>query len=724
MSSWIVVSNRLPFSYDETKKTLTPSSGGLVTAIRGIKTNNQITWVGSLPNNIPRKLVKNSKEQSFHYSFPEIEEKLYESYYNDFCNNVLWPILHYESELVRFHESGWKDYYKVNQIFAEHIASIAKDNDYIWLHDFHLFLVPQMLKELNPKLKIGFFLHVPFPSSEIYRQLPHREEILESLLHADLIGFHDFSYLRHFTNSVYELLGVHTGLLEIRSHVNTTKLGVFPVSIDTKAFMAQANSRLTRKEIDHYKLEKINCLTILGVDRLDYTKGLPHKLEAFKKFLELNPQYVGKAQLIQVAVPSRTDVEDYINLRHEVERLVSEINGRFGRINYIPVNYIFNSVSTHELMALYRCAQVLFVTSKRDGMNLVSLEYIAAQDENNPGVVLLSEFTGAASTLSHASLINPMDIDHTAQQLHDALEMKLEKRKSNYAVMIEYLKGYTATAWAQAFIQNLALSSKRAPVKCIDLREIHELEKIKTRLKQKTKILMLDYDGTLTPIVNQPSEALLDGKTKSLLKKLSKRKDVRLVIISGRPANFLQTQFEGIDCYLACEHGAKFFDYQLNRWRNLVSSNRNEWYKGALEIIQDYNRRTPNSFYEKKNYAISWHYRNSPTDFAEFQARKLIVELESGLAHLPVSVILGKKVVEVKSLEANKGYFAQWFLSRYVQSEDEILAIGDDQTDEDLFEGLAHKGVTVKVGEDSSSKAKYFVPSQTDVNDILRFVLN
>ncbi len=723
MSSWIVVSNRLPFSYDEEKKVLAPSSGGLVTAICGIKTNNQITWVGSLPNNIPRKLVKNSKDQPFHYSFPEIDEKLYDSYYNDFCNNVLWPILHYESELIRFHEAGWKSYCEVNRIFAEHIARIANDDDYVWLHDFHFFLVPKLLKKLNPKIKVGFFLHVPFPSSEIYRQLPHREEIVESLIHADLVGFHDFSYLRHFASSVYELLGIHSGLLEIRSHFNTTKLGVFPVGIDTKAFMTQAASRQTQKEIERYRLKENDHLTILGIDRLDYTKGIPYKLEAFKKFLELNPHYVGKVQLLQVAIPSRTEVEDYINLRHEVERLVSEINGRFGQIDYIPVNYIFNSVSKHELLALYRSARVLFVTSKRDGMNLVSLEYIAAQHEQDPGVVLLSEFTGAASTLSHAMLINPMDIDRTASQLGEALEMKLEKRKENYSVMIDYLKGYTASTWAQAFIQNLASSSTRAPIKSIDLQEAAEMVKLRDRFKGRPKVLMLDYDGTLTPIVNQPHQAILDAKTRALLKKLSKRKDIKLVIVSGRPADFLLEQFEGIDCYLACEHGAKFFDYQLNRWRSLVSSNRREWYKGALEIIQDYNRRTPNSFYEKKNYAISWHYRNSPKNFAEFQARKLVVELESGLAHLPVSVILGKKVVEVKSLEANKGYFAQWFVSRYVQADEEVLAIGDDQTDEDLFEGLAQKGVTVKVGEDAASKAKYFVSNQGQVNDLLRLIL-
>lgn len=721
MSRWIIVSNRLPFSFDEKTQKLGSSSGGLVTAIRGIKTKEEVVWIGSLPNNVPRELVKNYKDDdNIHFSFPELDKDLYESYYNGFCNDVLWPILHYETDSVKFHPDRWDDYVEVNRIFAKHIAKTAKKDDIIWLHDFHLFLAPQMIKEINPKLKVGFFLHVPFPSSEIWRQLPCRKEILESMIHADLLGFHDFSYLRHFVSSVYNLLGIHSSLLEIKSKHNNTKLGVYPVSIDTQDFMAKAANRKTAKEIERYGLREKGFRYVLGVDRLDYSKGLLYKLEAFQRFLKDNPSHVGKVQLLQIAVPSRTEVPEYIKLRHDVERLVSEINGEFSNIDYIPVKYIFNSVSTHELMALYRACDILLVTSKRDGMNLVCLEYIAAQDPENPGVVMLSEFAGAASTLSHATLINPMNIQDTADKLNEALEVKQEERKRRHSTMFEYLKDYTATTWAGAFINHLKKKTLESNPKLQDLGSAQKLAQLKKYFKDQPTALLLDYDGTLTPIVNDPKDAFIKPRMKSLIKKLQAQEGMEVVIVSGRDSNFIQKQFEGIDCYLACEHGAKFYDYKKKKWRNLVSSSKTQWFTQAAQIIKEYTRRTPNSFFEKKNYAIAWHYRKSPQDFGEFQARKLVIDLEAGLSHLPVTVILGKKVVEVKSIEANKGYFSQWFAARYLKKEQKVFALGDDRTDEDMFTSLEARGKCVRVGPPEKTSATYYIEEQQDVYKTLK----
>ncbi|MCO4753247.1 MAG: bifunctional alpha,alpha-trehalose-phosphate synthase (UDP-forming)/trehalose-phosphatase [Bacteriovoracaceae bacterium] len=721
MSRWIIVSNRLPFSYDEENKKLKPSSGGLVTAIRGIKTKEEVLWVGSIPNNVPKKLVRQYKDQdNISFSFPDLDKELYDNYYNGFCNDVLWPILHYESESVKFSNERWEDYIRVNQIFANHVAKVAKKDDIIWLHDYQLFLAPKMIKEINPNLKVGFFLHVPFPSSEIWRHLPVREEILEAMIHADLIGFHDFAYLRHFVSSVYNLLGIHSSLLEIRSPHNNTKLGVYPVSINTQDFISKASSKKTAKAIHRYGLDIGDRKYILGVDRLDYSKGILYKLEAYQSFLRENPKYVGRVQLIQIAVPSRTDVPEYIKLRHDVERLVSEINGEFSEIDYIPVKYIFNSVSVHDLMALYRASDILLVTSKRDGMNLVCLEYIATQDPKDPGVVMLSEFAGAASTLSHATIINPMNIADTAQKIKESLEVKLEERKKRHNIMFDYLKEYTATTWAGAFINHLKKKTLESNPKLQDLSQQAKFEKLKKGFDKKRRVLLLDYDGTLTPIVNDPSAAVLKPRMKSLIKKLQKRDDTDVVIITGRDSNFISKQFEGIECYLACEHGAKFYDYKNKKWRNLVASSKKEWFSQATQIIKEYTRRTPSSFFEKKNYAIAWHYRNSPQDFGEFQARKLVIDLESGLSHLPVSVIMGKKVVEVKSIEANKGYFTQWFASRYVEKDQKLFSIGDDRTDEDMFRALEANGETVKVGTPEKTSAKNYIEDQGDVYKLLK----
>ena len=721
MSRWIIVSNRLPFSYDKANNGLKTSSGGLVTAIRGIKTKKEVLWIGSIPNNVPKKLVRQYRDKdNIKFSFPDLDSELYDNYYNGFCNDVLWPILHYESDSVKFSIDRWQDYKKVNQIFAKHVAKVAKKDDIIWLHDYQLFLVPKLLKEINPDLKVGFFLHVPFPSSEIWKQLPVREEILESVIHADLVGFHDFSYLRHFVSSVYNLLGIHSSLLEITSSFNTTKLGVYPVSIDTQDFIKKAASKKTTKAIENYGLNAGDRRYILGVDRLDYSKGILYKLEAYQRFLKENPNYIGKVQLIQIAVPSRTDVPEYINLRHEVERLVSEINGEFSQIDYIPVKYIFNSVSVHDLMALYRACDILLVTSKRDGMNLVCLEYIAAQDPGNPGVVMLSEFTGAASTLSHATLINPMNIQDTAEKIKASLELDKGERQRRHTIMYDYLKQYTATSWASSFINHLEHKTLEQAPKLINIQETKHQQKAKQYLKGHKRILLLDYDGTLTPIVNNPQDALLRPKMKSLIKKLQNDKNTEVVIITGRDSNFICKQFDGVECYLACEHGAKFYDYKTKKWRNLVASNKREWFPQAAQIIKEYTRRTPGSFFEKKNYAIAWHYRNSPQDFGEFQARKLVVDLESGLSHFPVSVILGKKVVEVKSIEANKGYFTQWFTSRYAQGGERIFAMGDDKTDEDMFSTLDKEAITLKVGAPENTHASYYIEKQANVGALLK----
>ncbi|MAZ47517.1 MAG: hypothetical protein CME65_03075 [Halobacteriovoraceae bacterium] len=724
MSRWIIVSNRLPFSLagspDKKTQKIKQSSGGLVTAINGIKTKNEIRWIGSLAPGINENHIKNFKsKKNVSFSYPVISEELYDAYYNGFCNDVLWPLLHYETDLIQYKKENYDAYVKVNRIFAQHIAKVAKKNDVIWINDFHLFMTPQFIKEINPSLKVGFFLHVPFPSSELYRELPCRKELLEALLYSDLIGFHDFSYLRHLSSAAYNVLGYESSLLDIETPRQSVKLGVYPVSIDTQDFMNKAVSKKTSSIIEEYQLKKGRQRKILGVDRLDYSKGIPHKLKAFKKFLEDNPQMVGKVQLTQIAVPSRTEVPEYIKLRHEVERLVSEINGKFSKINYIPVKYIFDSVSVFELMALYRSSDVLFITSKRDGMNLVCLEYIVAQDARNPGVVLLSEYAGASSTLSHATLINPMNIGETANKLGQALNQSLSERKKNHQVMLDYLKGYTATDWARAFITHLERDVNQRVSSALCLDKAEERKKIIKKNKNGSKVLLLDFDGTLSPIQEKPDQVKLSIKIRRLLKSLSEENETEVVIVTGRDKNFIVKQLKGLKVYIACEHGASFYDYKNNKWRQLAASKNKPWLKDAKRIFEQYERRTPNSFVEEKEFALCWHYRQSPNDFAEFQARKLLLDLGITLAHEPVTVSRGKKIVEVKSLEANKGYFTDWFLERYVDSQAKIIAMGDDRTDEDMFKALERRGETIKIGHSESSYAKFYLSDQDLVEKFL-----
>ena len=715
---WITVANRLPFSISSSEKKITTSSGGLVSALNGVKTKGQRIWLGCAPENLSKaqwteiqSQVQNKNSWKFHPLFPA--SSVYDLYYNGCCNDVLWPLLHYQSELVTFNKSSWEAYREVNQLVANEISSIAKSDDLIWIHDFHLFLVPQLLRKLRPELRIGFFLHVPFPSSEVFRQLPTREEILDSLLSANLVGFHDYSYLRHFCSSILRLLGLETEFLSVRRGAHTTKLGVFPVSIDTHQFQLRS------------KEEKINLLAksmrkptfvFLGVDRLDYMKGLDLKLKAFRILLQKFPQYRERVTLMQIAVPTRKGVPVYNRLARETARLTGEINGEFATPNWTPVQYIHSSVNNQQLIALYKSADALLVSSKRDGMNLVALEYIASQDREHPGVVLLSEFTGAISTLPYALAINPWDLEDTANKMHLAMEMPKQEKLFRLEAMQGFLQNYTATHWAETFITELerpATEATRENAKAIDEQELTQLGE-KIRLAQPKRIaIFLDYDGTLVPIQVTPDLAVIDQDTKNKIKMLSQLPWLDLIIVSGRDSRFLNTQFNDLPIWLAAEHGAKSYNPYTKKWKRRVHRNRAIWYPTALKIISDYASRVPHSHVEKKHFAIAWHYRQSPQEYGEFQARKLAEELESGLANFPVNILRGKKVIEVRSLEADKGVFALSHLED-VLPDSFPLVFGDDRTDEDLFRAIGQRGLSFKIGSGPTA-ANYVLESQADL---------
>jgi trehalose 6-phosphate synthase/phosphatase len=689
-----------------------------VSAIKGLdakKVGYDFEWMGIMTDDVDSEKIKSIKEIPFGdlRCHPiVIPKEKYDIYYNSFCNNVVWPLFHYERSMVQYCDQGWKSYQEVNELVANAIIQEAKEDDTIWVHDYHFFLVPGFIKAKRPDLKVGFFLHIPFPSSEIFRELPQRKEILLSLIQCDLVGFHDLSYLTHFKSSLSRVLGGNTNLF------NDRKWGVYPISIDTQHFVDLTNSPETEVFVKRYAEQKKGKKWILGVDRLDYIKGLVLKLKSFEEFLRKYPEQKEKVQMVQVVIPSRTDVPEYKDLKNQVEQLVSSINGEFGTPTYMPIHYLFHSVSDFELSALYQLSEVMHIGSRRDGMNLVCLEYVVSQKERHPGTLLLSEFTGAHSTLSYAVSINPWNIEETAEKIKEALEQPEEQRRRDMMAMHEFLNRYTSSEWARYFLRDL---NRESPA----IQKVFQLTKDGTfpwmkNLKGKKVLFFCDMDGTLAPISPYPSQVRIHKETHEILKEFSRSSNCQFVIVSGRDKEFLHQHFIDSEYKfpIAACHGAYAYTPETHEWNNLIPHDSTKWKDDILDVLKLYTSRTPGSFIEDKGHAVTWHYRNSPPEFADFLANKLFIEMEESLTSLPAQVTRGKKVIEVKSLHASKGFFVQQWLEKQEYRPDFIIALGDDTTDEDMFEYLQNNSeihpFCIKVG-DEKTHAKYFIKDQGTV---------
>jgi len=723
MSRCLLVSNRLPITYDEKINNFKSSSGGLVSAIKGLDAGIvgcEFEWMGILTDDIAGELIEKARMTpagNLKCHPIVVPKELYHHYYNEYSNNVIWPLFHYERSLVMHSEKGWRSYCQVNLMVAEAILKEAKDGDTVWVHDFQLMLVPGILKTKRPGLRVGFFLHIPFPSSEIFRELPQRKEILQSLIQADLIGFHDLSYMNHFRSSLQRVLG------EIA--LPERALGVYPISIDANHFSALADASETKEFIEKYKDNKKDMKWILGVDRLDYIKGLVLKLRAFRKLLKEYPEERGHVQLVQIVIPSRTEVPEYQKLKARIEQLVSSINGEFGTPAYMPISYIYHSVSENELSALYQLSEVMHIGSTRDGMNLVSLEYVVSQKDKYPGVVLLSEFAGAHSTLSYAMSINPWNVGETARKMKEALHHPEVKRRGELTAMRTFLHRYNSSEWARIYLRDL--NHTRREMKSIILPQDGKFPWMNL-LTGKRVVIFCDLDGTLAPISSIPSDVRIQKGTIDLLRRITET-NAEFVIVSGRDQEFLEKQFleHDFNFPLAACHGAYYYSPPEEEWVNLVSHDPLKWKTNVMDILKLYTSRTPGSFIEDKGHAVTWHYRNSPSEFADFLANKLTFELEETLTNLPAQVNRGKKVIEVKSINANKGYFVEQWLQRMEYLPDIVIAIGDDTTDEDMFDILQGrtdvKTFCIKVGKEKS-RARYSLPDQRTVSDFLENLLH
>ncbi|KAL1974409.1 hypothetical protein VTN31DRAFT_4613 [Thermomyces dupontii] len=462
----LLASNRLPITIRRSeggKYEFSISSGGLVTGLSGLAKTTTFQWYGWPGLEVPEdevETVRNRLKDEYGATPIFIDDQLADCHYNGFSNSILWPLLHYHPGEIVFDESAWVAYSEVNMLFAQTIAREAQDGDMIWVHDYHLMLLPEMLRielrKLGKKnIRIGFFLHTPFPSSEIYRVLPVRTDLLRGLLHSDLIGFHTFDYARHFLSSCSYLLGTITTPNSVHFEGRSISVSAYPIGIDPEKFVEGLKNPKVKNRIAHLESKFQGMKLMISVDRLDYIKGIPQKLHALEVFLSSHPEWVGKVVLVLVAVPSRQDVEEYQNLRAVVNELVGRINGRFGTVDYMPIHFMHKSVNFDELLALYAISDACVVSSTRDGMNLVSYEYVASQ-EKRKGVLILSEFAGAAQSLNGSLVVNPWSTEDLANAYYDAVSMDLEQRAARYQKLWKYVSKYTSSFWGQSFVSELS----------------------------------------------------------------------------------------------------------------------------------------------------------------------------------------------------------------------------------------------------------------------------
>lgn len=718
-----IIANRLPVKVIRTESNhfeFIRSEGGLATGLSSLDTSIEKHWIGwpgviTDDKNEQLGITKKLEVLNFHPVF--LTANQIENYYEGFSNNVIWPLCHYFYSYVEYEKNQWESYKKVNSIFSKKTLELASPGDIVWVHDYQLMLVPKLLRDKNKDLSIGYFHHIPFPSYELFRILPERAKILEGLLGADLISFHTHDYMRHFVSTVERVMGVKFELDKVLIGNRLVYVDAIPMGINYKLYndailnkTVQEKATTLKKNYGHHKL-------ILSVDRLDYSKGILHRLKGFSNFLENHPEYREKVSLVMVVVPSRNNVERYAELKKTIDETIGSINGKLSTINWTPVYYFYHYLDLEDLLAMYHIADIALVSPLRDGMNLVAKEYVAVK-RDSPGVLILSEMAGAATELSEAIIINPNDVDQIGVALLTALEMSTEEKLDSMYKMQKVISRHTVNSWAEKFIGEL-LSIRHENLENVKKKLGSELtSKIrKSYLKSLHRLIILDYDGTLSPFKNKPEEAFPTQDIIDVLNKLCKDKKNEVVISSGRDHKTLEEWLGHLPVKMSAEHGAFFKENGI--W--IKKEGQVDWSGEILEILHAFIDKTPRSKLEIKETALVWHYRKVDDWLASLREQQLVNALISPCSRLNLQILRGNRIVEIKSPIYTKGSEVKRILLK--DKYDFILAIGDDVTDEDTFRALPRTAHTVKIGT-VSENAKYYLLSQTSTLPFLKSLMH
>lgn len=714
------MSNRLPISVKKVDGELefSPSSGGLASGMSFYTKRRDSKWIGwsGIVNEelteadkhvITRELAKQRCIPVF------LSQQQVEEFYNGFSNSILWPFFHNLAADFSDHERYWKAYRHVNQLFADAVFATSQPDSTFWVHDYQLLLLPGILRQERPTSTIGYFLHTPWPSVKTFKDLPHAKSILRGLIGADLVGFHTTAYANHFLDACHDL---RAGIVDEKQIIlpdRVVKVTDFPISIDYLKFAEANKSPDVQKEVKKLRRKYGQYKIILTVDRLDITKGFLERLQAYQDFLAQNPKLHGKVIMLMLAVPSRTDIDAYRELKDHVEELVEDINNTYGTSSWKPIIYMFKSVSFEELSAMYQIADIAFITPLQDGMNLVAKEYVASKPNKN-GVLILSQTAGAAEELTNAILVNPTKPKTLVKALSKALAMKPKELQKRLDTMQDYLANNTAQDWASSFMKILQEPVPGTSGGTHYLRNKYFAQLLHDFGLAKSRLILLDYDGVLARFRSDPNTAKPTIQVRNLLAKLADSPNNELVLISGRSRADLEKWFGTYPISLAAEHGG-VVKRRGKQWQKIAHTS-SAWKNIIQPALEKYAAKTPGAFVEEKECSLVWHFRKAQPYYAQKNIVILKRALKPFLKPYGLGLFMGNGILEIKLLSTNKGEAATKWLK---PKPDFILAIGDDYTDEDMFASLPGHAYTVKVGR-GRTVARYRLTNIQEVLHLLK----
>ncbi len=725
MGRTLIVANRLPVTARRRGEELVlePSAGGLATGLKAVHERAGSLWFGwsGLPEDRNADADLGSEEPWASLRLVPIPLSRAEvaGYYRGYSNGIVWPVFHSLLGRIPLAPGPWAEYERVNRRFADAVHARLARGDLVWVHDYHLMRVPALLRQRAPGASIGFFLHIPFPPAEIFAALPERELILEGLLGADVIGFHTAGYRDNFCAALTRLLGLVPQGATIPYRGRAVRVGVFPMGVDFERFSRRSESAEVQRLSGEYAAGS-GAKLILGVDRLDYTKGIPRRFLAFERLLATHPELRERVRLVQLAVPSRSEVPAYRRFRQQIDALVGRINGTFGTPSWTPVHYLVRSLSDDELIGLYRATDVMLVTPVRDGMNLVAKEFVASRVDED-GVLVLSEFAGAADELREALHVNPYDVDRTASAIHRALTMEPAERQARMQALRQRVAASDTRRWTRSFLSAVRAAAVREPRQPAPLPAITSTAVLRATVQEHAAaathlVLLLDYDGTVVPFAPAPSLARPDPGLLALLDALVHRPRTEVHILSGRDRDTLEAWFGSVGVALHAEHGL---------WSRPAGG---EWVQAAVEplphreeilaLMEQAASRAPGAVVERKSVGFAWHYRMvEPPRLAAAETRKLRAALGRLLRRSGADLLPGDHVLEVRPRGVDKGVVARRILTQAPPGA-LIIALGDDVTDEQLFAALPPEALTIHVGR-TPTQARVRVDSVDEARDLL-----